>query len=95
MNSIFRIVAFFEGVSNIVLLFFAVPMKRIFDEPKYVFPIGLAHGILFIVYIIMATMLKIEDRWPIKKYLIIIGASILPFGTFYTEKKYFKSTTSN
>ncbi|RZK01543.1 MAG: DUF3817 domain-containing protein, partial [Flavobacterium sp.] len=52
------------------------------------FPIGMGHGILFIAYLILATMLKFELDWSWKKYAIIAIASVLPFGTFYIEKKY-------
>ena len=57
------------------------------------FPIGMAHGILFILYIALATLLKIEQNWNFKKYVIICIASFLPFGTFYVENKYLNSKT--
>jgi integral membrane protein len=63
-----------------------------FDVYKMLlFPIGMAHGILFIFYIALATLLKIELKWNFKKYFIICIASFIPFGTFYIEKKYLNS----
>ena len=53
MKNIFRIVAFLEGVSYILLLFIAVPIKYWGGDEQYVKLLGKPHGILFICYIIM------------------------------------------
>ena len=87
----FKIVALLEGVSLLLLFFFAMPMKYLMNDPMYVKHIGMAHGLLFIGYIIMAVMLKIEDNWSAKKLAIVSLASIIPFGTFYVEKKYLRN----
>jgi integral membrane protein len=91
MMKFFKIIAWLEGVSLLALLFFAMPMKYIFNNEIYVKHIGMAHGILFILYIALATLLKIELKWDFKKYFIICIASFIPFGTFYIEKKYLNS----
>ena len=93
MMKFFKIIAWLEGVSLLALLFFAMPMKYILNNEIYVKHIGMAHGILFILYIALATLLKIEQNWNFKKYVIICIASFLPFGTFYVEKKYLNSKT--
>lgn len=90
MLRFFKITALLEGTSLLLLLFFAMPMKYIFDEPIFVRVIGMAHGLLFIAYIIMAIMLKFEENWSFKKFGVIAIASIIPFGTFYIEKKYLR-----
>ena len=87
----FKILALVEGISALLLFFFAMPMKYAFDMPIFVRYIGMAHGLLFTAYILMATMLKFEDDWNWKKYAIICLASIPPFGTFYIEKKYLRN----
>ena len=51
MINLFRITALLEGVSYILLLFIAVPIKYLFDDPSYVKLLGMPHGILFIAYI--------------------------------------------
>lgn len=91
MMKFFKIIAWLEGVSLLALLFFAMPIKYIFNNEIYVKHIGMAHGILFILYIALATLLKIELKWNFKKYFIICIASFIPFGTFYIEKKYLNS----
>jgi integral membrane protein len=84
----FKIIALLEGISLLVLLFFAMPMKYLMAEPIYVKTVGMAHGLLFIAYVILAVMLKIEYNWKVKKLFIVFIASVIPFGTFYVEKKY-------
>lgn len=91
MSKVFKIVATLEGISLLALLFIAMPLKYFFDMPEYVRTVGMAHGLLFIGYIIIAILLKIEDNWNNKKFFEICIASVIPFGTFYIEKKYFKN----
>ena len=90
MIKFFTIIALLEGVSLIALLFFAMPMKYMFDNPIFVKNIGMAHGLLFLLYIALAVLLKFEQKWDNKKFGVICIASIIPFGTFYIEQKYFK-----
>ncbi|MFM9989539.1 DUF3817 domain-containing protein [Flavobacterium sp.] len=90
MLKFFKYLAITEGISALLLFFFAMPMKYIFDNPVYVKHIGMAHGILFTTYIIIATILKFKQNWNVRKYAEICLASIPPFGTFYIEKKYLK-----
>lgn len=87
----FKIIAWLEGVSLVALLFFAMPMKYIGGNDIYVKNIGMAHGVLFILYIAFAILIKNEQKWSFKTFLIICLASIVPFGTFYVEKKYLQN----
>lgn len=86
--NIFRWIAFLEGVSYILLLFIATPIKYIWEEPKYVKLLGMPHGLLFITYIILAFMYKSEVKWTKKTFYVVLLASIIPFGTFYVDRKY-------
>ena len=88
----FKQVAFLEGMSLLLLIFFAMPMKYLIDEPIYVRVIGMIHCVLFIVYILWAIYLKIILNWEWTKFFAICVASIIPFGTFYIDRKYFKSS---
>ena len=90
MKTIFRIVAFLEGLSYLLLLFIATPIKYIQDNPEYVKMLGMPHGILFILYVILAFVIKPEMKWDNKIFGIVLVASIIPFGTFYVERKYLK-----
>lgn len=91
--NIFRIVAFFEGVSYILLLFIATPIKYLLDDPQYVKLLGMPHGILFMGYIVLAFMLKKDMAWTPKQFKMVLLASIIPFGTFYIDRKLLKTST--
>ena len=90
MKSIFRIVSLLEGVSYLLLLFIATPIKYLQDNPEYVKMLGMPHGILFMLYVVIAFLIKKEMNWDNKTLGIVLLASILPFGTFYIDKKYLR-----
>ena len=92
MLKIFKPVAFLEGISLLLLLFVAMPLKYFLNMPEMVRIVGMAHGILFIAYIVLATVLKVEEKWSLKKYLLVCIASVIPFGTFIVENKMLKSS---
>ena len=54
----FRSIALLEGISTLALYFFAMPMKYIAGDPIYVKNIGMAHGVLFMLYIAFAILNK-------------------------------------
>ncbi len=93
MLRLFKIIALLEGVSYLALFSNMLLIKPNNMElyKTLLYPIGMAHGVLFIGYILLAIMLKIELNWDWKKFAIICLASILPFGTFYMEWKYFRN----
>ena len=88
----FRIIAFFEGLSYILLLGIATPIKYFFNEPQYVKLLGMPHGILFILYVATAFLLKKELGWDKKSFGYVLLASIIPFGTFNINSKYLKTS---
>ncbi|WP_188441576.1 DUF3817 domain-containing protein [Planktosalinus lacus] len=88
MIKLFKIIAFLEGISLLLLLFIAMPLKYIWEMPQMVQVVGMAHGILFLGYIALAFMVYNELKWSLKTLAIVMIASIIPFGTFYIEKKY-------
>ncbi len=90
MKKIFRVISFLEGVSYLLLLFVAVPIKYFGNDPSYVKLLGMPHGILFMLYIVLAFVIKPELKWNLKTFFIVLIASIVPFGTFYVDKKYLK-----
>lgn len=95
MNKLFIRIANLEGISLLALLFFAMPMKYLFHQELFVRYIGMGHGLLFIAYVFGAIYLKFEEEWDLKKTTVIVLASVVPFGTFYIEKKYFKPKYEN
>ncbi|WP_299063355.1 DUF3817 domain-containing protein [uncultured Polaribacter sp.] len=90
MKNIFRIVSLLEGISYLLLLFIAVPIKYTQGDASYVKMLGMPHGILFMLYIVLAFIIKKEMNWNNKTLGIVLIASVIPFGTFYVDKKYLR-----
>jgi len=86
-----RIIALLEGLSFLGLLFIAMPMKYFMDMPTAVKIPGMAHGGLFVAYILLAIIVGLDKGWNTKQFGIVMVSSILPFGTFYADKKVFKA----
>lgn len=86
----FRIISILEGLSFLILLGIAMPLKYIYDIPEAVQVVGMAHGILFMLYVLGAIYMKSKLNWSIPTLLIVILCSVLPFGPFYADRKYLK-----
>ena len=79
------IIGLLEGLSLIVLLFIAVPAKYLLAHDQLVHVVGPIHGGIFLLYIVIAIIAVLEYRWSIGKFLLIVAASIVPFGFLYVE----------
>ncbi len=88
MIKAFKILSYLEAVSFLVLLGIAMPLKYMYDMPEYVRVVGMAHGILFVLYIIGAYYMYEKLNWKFSTFMIVVLCSILPFGPFYADKKY-------
>lgn len=82
-----RIVAFLEGCSLLALVFIAMPVKYLLGIPEATQAIGLIHGILFVIFIVATLSISILYKWNISRVLVVMASSVLPFGTFYVDKK--------
>lgn len=85
-----RVVAFLEGVSFLVLLFVAMPLKYLAGQPEAVRQVGAAHGVLFVLYVLLVTQNALKSRWPLRKVLLALLASLVPLGTFWADKRLFR-----
>ncbi len=83
-----RLIAFIEGISFLVLLFIAMPLKYFFGQPEAVRSVGTVHGALFVLYVLLVFMTKIEHRWTGGKTALLLLISMIPFGNFYADKKW-------
>lgn len=90
MKTAFRIISFLEGVSYLLLLFIATPIKYLQGDASYVKLLGMPHGILFMLYVVLAIVIQKEMKWNNKTLGIVLVCSIIPFGTFYVDKKYLR-----
>lgn len=93
MNKIFKFTAILEGISYILLfsnmLFIKTSNPDLYQ--KLLYPIGMSHGLLFIAYILLAILLRKAQKWNYLDLGIILLASLLPFATFFIEKRYLKN----
>ncbi len=83
-----RIFAILEGLSFLVLLFIAMPLKYMWDQPQMVEIVGMTHGVLFIIYVLLSLIVGRQRGWKFGKttWKVLI-ASFIPFGTFYIDSK--------
>lgn len=86
MVKTFKIISWLEGISYILLLFIATPLKYLADNETYVELLGMPHGLLFVAYIIFAFLLKDKFNWRLKTFLIVCVLAIVPFGAFYVHR---------
>ena len=84
-----RIIAFLEGCSYL-LLGFTMILKYKFAMPQPNYVVGLAHGILFVLYIVLLLQVSFLHRWNLVKMVMAFIASLVPFGTFYADKVLFR-----
>jgi integral membrane protein len=80
--SLLRKIGFAEGLSWLLLLGIAMPLKYIGGEPLPVKIVGWIHGLLFIVYLLQLYRVQSAYRWPLKKVFFGCLAAFLPFGTW-------------
>ncbi|TDG36381.1 DUF3817 domain-containing protein [Pedobacter changchengzhani] len=85
--SIFRKIAVAEGISYLLLLFVAMPLKYFAGLPLAVKYTGWAHGLLFVLYAVFLIMAWQEQKWKFGKAVLIFLASLLPFAPFVVDRK--------
>jgi integral membrane protein len=82
-----RVTGIIEGLSFIILLGIAMPLKYMAGKPEMVSIVGMAHGLLFVLYIFLTLLAKFQYPWSWRKMLLLWVASVVPFGTFYADYK--------
>lgn len=90
MNStvkLFSRTAVVEGISYLVLLFIAMPLKYFFDSPLMVKYVGWAHGVLFMAYVALLLICWIKYKWTFMRTALFFFASLMPFLPFWVDKK--------
>jgi integral membrane protein len=80
-----RVVGLIEGVSFLLLLGIAMPLKYLAGLPQAVRLVGMAHGLLWILYLVAAANAAHSRRWPVSRILLVLGASVLPAGPFFID----------
>ena len=88
-NSIYslRLLGNIEGISYLLLLGIAMPMKYFFGFPMAVKIVGMAHGVLFIAYCLLLALQMKANKWNLLFGTYLFVATLIPFGTFVTDRK--------
>jgi len=87
-----RLLGYLEGISLLVLLFIAVPMKHFFQDPSLSAFLGPVHGAIFLLFMLNTMSVGIEQNWKFKTTTWkILVACFVPFGTFYIDHKILKN----
>ncbi|GAA5026812.1 membrane protein [Marivirga lumbricoides] len=89
-----RIMAILEGISYI-LLGITMPLKYLNDMPLPNYIVGMIHGVLFIMYCLLVVIVAVKMKWKFKMIVLAFLASLIPFGTFYADWKWFKMMEIN
>lgn len=85
-----RIVGFLEGLSFLLLLGVAMPLKYLVGMPQLVRVLGMAHGLLFVGYVALVIVASLKFTWSFQKTLVALALALLPFGTFWGDKNLFR-----
>lgn len=85
-----RLAGIIEGISFLILLGIAMPLKYIYGHPEMVRIVGSIHGALTILYIILLINVSTRLRWSFKTSALAFIASLIPFGMLYAEFNIFR-----
>ena len=83
----FKVIAIAEGISFLVLLLVAMPLKYMMQIPEPVKYVGWAHGVLFVLYGVLLLQVFIVVKWSFIKTLVAFLVSFIPFGTFWLDAR--------
>lgn len=87
-----RIIGFLEGVSLLLLIFIAMPLKYIGNSPELTSTLGRIHGALFLLFLFSTLSVAIEQNWKFRTMTWkVMLACIIPFGTFYIDHKFLRN----
>lgn len=82
----FRMVGLAEGISFLLLVGVAMPLKYLANRPEAVLVFGWMHGVLFVAYCLLLARVYLSFRWSFSKALLAFGAALFPLGTFLLDK---------
>ncbi len=90
-----RILALLEGISTLLLFGVAMPLKYIFHFERIMYPVGMAHGVLFLAYCFCVLLVAYRLRWKLSTTGLALAASLIPAGTFVADYKIFKNVETD
>jgi len=86
-----RLLSYLEGISLLILIFIAVPLKYWGQQPMLVKALGPIHGMLFLWFVISTLSVGVERHWKFRQTTWkVLLACLIPFGTFYIDRHILK-----
>ena len=82
-----RIIGFVEGISYLLLLFVAMPLKYLAGLPAAVSVVGMAHGVLFVLFVAALGHAALAAGWGMRPVAWAFASAVVPFGTFYLDAR--------
>lgn len=77
-----RVSAIAEGISYVLLLLIAMPLKYMYGMPEAVRLVGALHGGLFVIFVALLLGVYVQKTMTFKQCAAAFVASLLPFGAF-------------
>lgn len=86
MLKFFRLLSLVEGLSLVTLLFIAMPAKYQFGQ-DFVWPVGMAHGVLWLSYVLVSLVVSHLQKWSVLAWLGALVSSVIPFGFVLLDRR--------
>ena len=83
----YRIAAWVTGIGLVILVFIAMPLKYFFGHPLLTSIVGMAHGFLYMAYIVITLLLAERCRWRPIDALVILACGTIPLASFFAERR--------
>ena len=87
LMNLLRATSVTEGISYLLLLFVAMPLKYVWGFPEAVKIAGWVHGLLFMLLALLGLLAMLRARLPFRDALVLGLASLVPAGTFFTDRR--------
>ena len=80
-----RLSSLLDGLSFIILLYFAIYEKRILGDDTAVRIPGMIHGAIFTIFLIFLYLTLEKQKWPLRRGALVLLCSLIPFAPFFLE----------
>ena len=82
-----RIASILDGISYLILLGIAMPLKYIAEMPMAVRIVGMTHGLLFIALCFCLLAVLLDKKLTFKWCVIVFACALIPFAPLFLDRK--------
>jgi integral membrane protein len=90
----YRVIAYIVGLMLLTLLFVAMPLKYLADDPAVMNVVGPMHGFLYVVYLLGTFDLARRVRWGLGRMILVALAGTIPLLSFVAERRVSRELSS-